>query len=228
MVLDANALPLTRSWCLFEVLQTFALTHEDERFEGLLLCTATGVLNHGSAGVDVAMNMAKRLANLKLENATASEIQDKLQIEELVRAMPGGFEAVNLFVRTVFRKALFVMRRRFESDFARLVGLLEQSATDEDVEAFLRRHRDSEGAENKLLCEASNLLVARERGHSNRISVTSIQLQKRRTAPALFCNVVDSPNTLRAFSAAQRAHAAEVKRHDAVASSASQAQRRPP
>ncbi|OLP92465.1 Phthiocerol synthesis polyketide synthase type I PpsC [Symbiodinium microadriaticum] len=41
-------------------------------FQGLYLCTSTGVLQKGKAGVDVAMRIAERLTKLRLENATAS------------------------------------------------------------------------------------------------------------------------------------------------------------
>ncbi|CAE8655968.1 unnamed protein product, partial [Polarella glacialis] len=67
MVIDSDALPLTRSWCLFEVLQTFLLMTEDEHFQGLQMCTASGVLNFGCTGVDVSMALATRLASLRLE-----------------------------------------------------------------------------------------------------------------------------------------------------------------
>jgi len=182
MILDTNATPLTRSWCLFEVLQTFALTIEDQKFEGLLLCTSSGVLNHGSAGVDVAMNMAKRLANLQLEDASATNSEDKLAIDALVRAMPGGFEAVNLFVRTVFRRALWVMKRGFEGDFAQLVGLLDRSTASVDVETFLRRAKDCQTPNHELLRQASISLYAERRGRTG--STTNVRFCAQSTAPA--------------------------------------------
>jgi len=44
---------------------------------GLWLCTSTGVLHEGKAGVDVALHLAKRLSTLRLEDATASVQKDK-------------------------------------------------------------------------------------------------------------------------------------------------------
>eukprot|EP00438_Fugacium_kawagutii_P019443 Skav202641 [mRNA] locus=scaffold1942:187531:189739:- [translate_table: standard] len=38
MVLDEKALPLTRAWCLFEVLQTLLLEEKSSSFQGLMLC----------------------------------------------------------------------------------------------------------------------------------------------------------------------------------------------
>ena len=42
-------LPLQRIWCLFEVYHTIRLA-KSGRFQGLLLCTSTGVLQEGKAG----------------------------------------------------------------------------------------------------------------------------------------------------------------------------------
>merc|ERR1712232_716205 len=59
LVLDDQALPLRRSWCIFELLQTLLLEQEriksGERlghFKGLLLCTSSGCLNNGTGSVD--------------------------------------------------------------------------------------------------------------------------------------------------------------------------------
>eukprot|EP00931_Biecheleriopsis_adriatica_P025578 TRINITY_DN15666_c0_g1_i1.p1 TRINITY_DN15666_c0_g1~~TRINITY_DN15666_c0_g1_i1.p1 ORF type:complete len:777 (-),score=93.05 TRINITY_DN15666_c0_g1_i1:17-2302(-) len=127
MVLDPLALPLTRSWCLFEVLQTFLLTRDDEQFIGLLMCSGSGVLNFGCPGaVDASMAIASQLSKLDLENAEATEITDKQMITDLVKSTPGGFEAVNLFVRTVFRQALHQMKHRFDEDFMQVDDVLRK------------------------------------------------------------------------------------------------------
>ena len=44
MVLDEQALPLTRAWCLFELLQTFILQKNHTDFQGLVMTTNSGVL----------------------------------------------------------------------------------------------------------------------------------------------------------------------------------------
>merc|ERR1712087_710613 len=77
MIIDEQALPLTRSWCLFELLQTFLLCAEaPSRFEGLLLCSHTGILNYGGCGVDFAMALAERVATLDLRDASATSAED--------------------------------------------------------------------------------------------------------------------------------------------------------
>ena len=105
MVLDELALPLTRAWCLFEVLQTLILSQGDQGFGGLHFCTSTGVINQGQSGTDVAMATAKRLASLDLREAQATNAEDQRTIRELVEQMPGGFDAVNAFVRGSIRQA---------------------------------------------------------------------------------------------------------------------------
>lgn len=130
IVLDPLALPLTRSWCLFEILQAFLLTRDDENFMGLVMCTCSGVLNFGCPGaVDGAMAIASQLSKLDLENAEATESTDKQMIIGLVKSMPGGFEAVNLFVRTVFRQALHKMKHRFDDDFKQVDDVLKKCNT---------------------------------------------------------------------------------------------------
>jgi len=124
MILDDEAMPLTRAWCLFEVLQTKEIKNKQSNFEGLWLCTATGVLHKGKAGVDVAMHLAKRLSSLRLEEATASVQKDKEMIDGLVAQMPGGFEAMNKFVRSNIAEALLYMNEAFSNEFRQIMGSL--------------------------------------------------------------------------------------------------------
>ncbi|CAE7406227.1 unnamed protein product [Symbiodinium sp. CCMP2592] len=124
MVVDDYAMPLTRAWCLFEVLQTRLKENEADNFQGLWLCTSSGVLHEGKAGVDVAMRIAERLATLRLEDATASVKKDKDMIDELVAQMPGGFPAMNRFVRQKIYDALLAMRSSFSADFNTLLQSL--------------------------------------------------------------------------------------------------------
>ena len=48
----------------------------------------------------MALHLAKRLSSLRLEDATASVQKDKEMIDSLVAQMPGGFEAMNRFVKS--------------------------------------------------------------------------------------------------------------------------------
>eukprot|EP00440_Ansanella_granifera_P025108 gb/GFBE01027277.1/.p1 GENE.gb/GFBE01027277.1/~~gb/GFBE01027277.1/.p1 ORF type:complete len:584 (+),score=90.46 gb/GFBE01027277.1/:1-1752(+) len=124
MILDDQAMPLTRAWCLFEVLQTKSIQTKQSNFAGLWLCTSTGILHKGKAGVDVAMRIAERLSCLKLEDATASVQKDKDMIDDLVSNMPGGFPAMNSFVRNNIAEALIAMQEAFTNDFDNLLDTL--------------------------------------------------------------------------------------------------------
>lgn len=99
MVLDELALPMTRAWCIFEVVQTLLLQQADPNFQGLLFCTETGVLNHGEGSVEVSMNLARRMAALDLEDAEASSKEDKTMIDGAVCQLLGGFDQMNSMVR---------------------------------------------------------------------------------------------------------------------------------
>jgi len=123
MVLDEQALPLTRSWCLFEVLQTFILQGQDTRFGGLVLCTPSGVLNSGSVGYDVAFSLARRLSTLSVKQATASHVEDKRMIDDLVQCY-GGYQHMDEYVRSNIRAILSVVRSHFEEDYANLDSTL--------------------------------------------------------------------------------------------------------
>lgn len=127
MVMDNEAKPLGRAWCLFEVLQTMQqlkAREADEDFKGLLLGTKEGVLNFGSASIDLPMTLAYRLAKLDLRSAEATDEEDKLMIHSLVQALPGGFDAMNCFVRLVICDAVRQSHDEFESKFNDLVGAL--------------------------------------------------------------------------------------------------------
>lgn len=128
MVLDEQAWPLTRSWCLFELTQTMLLTdHQRGRFDGLALCTSTGPLGAGGS-VDVALGLARRLSALKLEDASASSAEDKQMIDDKVLGMPGGFPAVNQYIRAEMRDALLRVCDAFKSDLQEVVKALDQSS----------------------------------------------------------------------------------------------------
>jgi len=127
MIIDQQALPLSRAWCLFEVLQTLLLSAEEQGFRGLLLCTQAGVLNDGQGSADVAMAIAERLATLDMRSAEASCEDDKRMIHALVERMPGGFDSVNGFVRTSIRDAVHKIGKQFQKECDAIVGVLGQS-----------------------------------------------------------------------------------------------------
>eukprot|EP00927_Polykrikos_kofoidii_P076525 TRINITY_DN7359_c0_g1_i1.p1 TRINITY_DN7359_c0_g1~~TRINITY_DN7359_c0_g1_i1.p1 ORF type:complete len:1530 (+),score=169.93 TRINITY_DN7359_c0_g1_i1:77-4666(+) len=112
MVVDCNVIPLQRSWCLFELLHTFLRAKDgggkEEQmvdivpeastcvsFSGLHLVTPSGVLDDGIASFDLAIAIGGKIANLKLEEATASREEDKEMIQREVLHYFGSFDAVN-------------------------------------------------------------------------------------------------------------------------------------
>jgi len=100
MVLDETCLPLTRAWCIFELLQTLLLEEQcSETFVGLLFCTETGVLNTGNASSEVAVNIVSKIAQLDLRNASASVAADKEMINEQVLQQMGSFAKMHDLVR---------------------------------------------------------------------------------------------------------------------------------
>jgi hypothetical protein len=123
MVLDSGASPLRRSWCLFEVLQTFVLagqgTNCGRSRGGLLFCTSRGVLNSGAAGYDIALAMARRLSALRAQDATASTLADKTMIDDLIEE-EWGFDCMNEFVRSNMKQALQSVKEHFLGDFTQL------------------------------------------------------------------------------------------------------------
>jgi len=124
MVLDTLAMPLTRSWCIFELLQTLKLDQQ-ENFSGLELCTATGLLNDGRGSVEAAMNLVKRMATLDLEAAEASCEKDKEMIKSLVMKEMGSFDAMNSFMRLKIREVLSRAQSNFGAQFHNLFSLLD-------------------------------------------------------------------------------------------------------
>eukprot|EP00434_Breviolum_minutum_P004676 symbB.v1.2.004123.t1/scaffold205.1/size269685/12 len=127
MVLDEEALPLQRAWCLFEVFQTFRRSKKDEeslRYEGFVMTTSSGVLSAGGGGTDLCMAVAERLAVLDLRRAEATNDKDLEMIHDLVENAPGGFDAINALVRVSIRDALLTVYRRFQGDFQRLIETL--------------------------------------------------------------------------------------------------------
>ena len=112
--------PLQRIWCLFEVYQTISLSRS-EHFHGLLLCTSTGVLQQGNAGTDVAVAVAKTVAELDARSAKATDEEDRLMIHSLIENMPGGFDTMNSFVRDTICSALEASHLHYESTFKTLV-----------------------------------------------------------------------------------------------------------
>merc|ERR1712224_108272 len=111
-------------------LQTLLLTTlRPKRFQGLQFCTSSGVLSKGSASLDAALSLAHRLVDLRLEEASASDPRDKEMIDQRVQRMPGGFGAVNAFMRSKIRQALLASKTSFEDDIAKVLDALGTEET---------------------------------------------------------------------------------------------------
>jgi len=124
-------MPLTRSWCLFEVLQTYRLlgtSASETGFEGLVYCTADGVLGGHQEGddnderpacYDVAVALSDRLANLNVKDAEATDPEDRRKILEEVEK-EGGISSMNQFLRHNMHEALQRVEASFLGEIARL------------------------------------------------------------------------------------------------------------
>lgn len=137
MMMDSELTPLKRSWCLFEMLQTFNLherglsQHRLAPFMGLFLLHPAGVLNVGRGSVDMAVRIGKQLDNLRLEDASATEVADKQRIDDEVRSAPGGFAAFNCKLRAELRLVLEQMSSRFSDDLSELNSQLYEGDSQE-------------------------------------------------------------------------------------------------
>ncbi|CAK8998341.1 Uncharacterized protein SCF082_LOCUS5607 [Durusdinium trenchii] len=151
MVLDEEALPLQRAWCLFEVFQTFRLcrerSKEDEEsvhYEGFVMTTSSGVLSAGGGGTDLCMAVADRLAVLDMRQAEATNVKDLEMIHDLVENAPGGFDSINALVRVCIRDALLTVYQRFQGDFQRLITKLNASVPSSLDEVIISETSTSE------------------------------------------------------------------------------------
>jgi hypothetical protein len=107
MVLQEQAQPLRRSWCLFEILQTKKRQdRQRDGFKGFFLATHQGMLNTGSAPIGMVTRIAREVRLVDLADAKASRLEDKQMIDKAVVDSDGCFTSVNLFVRGVIMEAV--------------------------------------------------------------------------------------------------------------------------
>lgn len=131
MVLDDKLQPLTRWWCMFEVLQSLILHDEKpDVFSGLVFGTRLGILRSGDAPMETVMKFAASLADIRMEDASASSQADKNMIDMAVLERLGGFEEMNRFVRASMQSAVVAAKDQLEENLA---GLIERlGAGDEE------------------------------------------------------------------------------------------------
>jgi len=118
MVVCEKLLPLRRSWCLFEILQTqVRANRQSQGFEGLLFCTKTGVFNHGKASPEMIWEIASAAPGVNLHEATASFPADKVMIDRSAMDSMGDFDSINSVLRRAVKDASDASRRATKRNF---------------------------------------------------------------------------------------------------------------
>ena len=80
MVIDEKALPLTRAWCLFEVLQTLSMSSQHPHFQGRFCCQS-----HSQRTFCIAMqnlNQSQRFFCMKKERWQSLERERRTRAPE--------------------------------------------------------------------------------------------------------------------------------------------------
>eukprot|EP00435_Cladocopium_sp_Y103_P038084 s423_g10.t1 len=119
MILDERVVPLSRAWCLFELLQTFLIQDQVPTRESLNILTSSGVMNSGKCSIDTAMAIGKQLTILNLQDAGASKDADKRLIFTAVETA-GGFAAINAKLKLRIRKVIGAVANQFDQDLQQL------------------------------------------------------------------------------------------------------------
>jgi len=88
-------------------------------------------MNNGNGSMDLAMNVSRKLATLRLEDASASKAADKKMIDNLVTGYAGGFSKINAFLIHSVREVLQATQVRFKDDLASLQTTLDAAETRE-------------------------------------------------------------------------------------------------
>ncbi|CAJ1378356.1 unnamed protein product [Effrenium voratum] len=127
MMLDKDVRMLTRSWCLFELLETIKLEKSKSGFEGAFFATPAGVLNFGDATVEVVMQIAEATAKIRLQDARATVEEDKRMIDEYVLQEMGSYESINYALKQRLAEALVKCQNAVNRRFTKLAHKLEQS-----------------------------------------------------------------------------------------------------
>jgi hypothetical protein len=150
MILDLDVSPLKRSWCIFELLQTFQLSefHQGD-FAGLLLGTDAGILNYGNAGMDMIVAVASSISKLSLEDATATSEDDKNMIDSLVKSQSGGYEAVNEFVKSKVVTILEGVEKNFHKTVSQMKNELSGKTPAEEEQESKEEEENGQGGEGK-------------------------------------------------------------------------------
>ncbi|CAL1141954.1 unnamed protein product, partial [Cladocopium goreaui] len=160
MVMDPEAQPLTRVWCLFEFFLS-SRQHLD-----LVFVTNAGVVgDDGCSSFDVALEMGKKIELLQVETCEASSQEDKKNIFQYIISELGSLERMDEQIRKLMAEMLTQNLTNMEKATGSLVDRLGQgSATDDRPGLYASaRHqgprRDGIGAAHNSNCRAGRRLV---------------------------------------------------------------------
>lgn len=129
MVLDESATPLSRSWCLFEFLQTIRICEaqsDSDAFQGLVFAHSTGVLHYGTASIEVSLKICNHISGIRLENTQASSSVDKDLIDKCVIEQLGSFETCNRLLRDDIKQAVNAANTKAHQRFSMVRRKLEE------------------------------------------------------------------------------------------------------
>jgi len=172
MILDEKAMPLTRSWCLYEIIQTLGIDAKNKNnFEGLTFLTSSGVLNYGMCSVDLALKIGEKLSCVSVKDAQASVAADKVSIDLEVHTNHGGFDKVDQELRRRMLKVFHSVENNFAVELSNLRSKLNYGATPthrqeepggdpvvkehEELVFFPREGREDVAEEEVLRCDTA-------------------------------------------------------------------------
>ncbi|CAL1141938.1 unnamed protein product [Cladocopium goreaui] len=123
MVMDPEAQPLTRVWCLFEFFLS-SRQHLD-----LVFVTNAGVVgDDGCSSFDVALEMGKKIESLQVETCEASSEEDKNDIFRYIISELGSLERMDEQIRALMAEMLMQNLANMEKATGSLVDRLGQGS----------------------------------------------------------------------------------------------------
>ncbi|CAL1141939.1 unnamed protein product [Cladocopium goreaui] len=123
MVMDPEAQPLTRVWCLFEFFLS-SRQHLD-----LVFVTNAGVVgDDGCSSFDVALEMGKKIESLQVETCEASSEEDKNDIFQYIISELGSLERMDEQIRALMAEMLMQNLANMEKATGSLVDRLGQGS----------------------------------------------------------------------------------------------------
>jgi hypothetical protein len=124
LMLDTDGAPLTRYWCLYEIMTVIRLRSNGRPME-LDLCTPKGVINRGgNMKAEDVIKLSDMIANIDVAHAKCWQERDRNMITSAINEHLGGFEKMNMQIREFVEQGLHVMygklTERFHETHAKL------------------------------------------------------------------------------------------------------------